>query len=181
MKEALRDLQSSMHRRKGDGQEHGTEVHKYLSTRKLAQKAIKKAILSLKSTKDDSASSLLGKDNEAAAFISLLREVEAATTSAFASVFCLIFGSRHPGSSSSWSLISKVMLKKRAASKEEKNDVNEFAKQDLVLESLISHKTSKIHDEMLVEQLLDGLKNLDLDIQDLEEGLEILYRRLIKG
>ncbi|OWM80486.1 uncharacterized protein LOC116195268 [Punica granatum] len=181
MREALQGLHSSMRRRKGARQVHDTEIRKYLSTRKSVQKAMKKAILNLRSTKDDSASSLLGKDDEAAAIISLLREVEAATVAIFGSVFCLISGSRQPRSSSSWSLISKVMLKRRTICEEGKVDLNEFAKQDMALESVISHKLTKVHDAMQVEQLLDGLKNIDLDIQDLEEGLESLYRRLIKN
>lgn len=175
---ALQELHSSMRRRKGGEQVDVSEVQMYLSTRKSVQKAMKRGILSLKSKKDGSASSILGIDNEAAVFISLLREVEAATVALFESVFCFISGSRHPRTSSSWSLISKVMLKKRVVSKEEQIDQNELAKQDMALASLIGCRTRDITYPM--QFLGDNMKNLDLNIQDLEEGLEGLYRRLIK-
>lgn len=179
-REALQELQSSMRRGKGLEQVQNTSIRSYLGTRKSVQKAMKRAILSLNSKTDDSASSLLGKDGEAAVFISLLREVKAATIAVFESVFCFICGSRQPKLCSSRSLISKVMLNKRVASKEEQMDLNELAKQDMVLESLIGLRTSNIMHPMLVEQLQDGLKNLDLDIQDLEERLEGLIQAVDK-
>lgn len=157
------------------------EIRKYLHVRKSVQKAMRMAILSLKGKKTDSASSTLAKDDEAAAFVALLKEADAATIAVLESVLCLISGSRKTRSSSRWPFISKIMLKNRAASEEEKMDVNEFAEQDIALASLISHRTSKVHDLMQVQQLQNGLKNLDVKIRDLEEGLEGLLRRLIKS
>ncbi|PKI63736.1 hypothetical protein CRG98_015857 [Punica granatum] len=178
-KEALQELQSSMCRRKAGESMLDIEIQKYLSVRKSVRKAMKKATSSLKARKDDSASSALIKEDEAAAFVTLLKEIKVATTAVFESVFCLLSGARQPRSSIAWSFISKVTLKRRAASTEV--DLNGFAKQDMALESLIRHKTGKVHDLTQVQQLQDGLKNLDLDIHDLEEGLESLHRRLIKS
>lgn len=56
-------------------------VLKYLSTRKSVKKAMRKAISSWQSQRDE-LSSLLHKDDEAAAF-SLLMEVGAASSSVF--------------------------------------------------------------------------------------------------
>ncbi|PKI63734.1 uncharacterized protein LOC116197873 [Punica granatum] len=169
-----------MRRRNGSGNVLSGEVSKYLSMRKSVQKAMKKAILGLKATKDNSAASPLGEDDEATVFVSLLREVEVATVAFFESVLCFISGTRQLWSKNSRSLISKVVLKERTSSEEGKADINEFAKQAAALESLISHKTSTVHDLMQVERLQNGLKNLSLLILDLEEGLESLYRMLIE-
>lgn len=182
MKEAVQGLHSSLRRRKvGESAIHDG-IQNYLRLRKSVQKTMRKAILSLKGRKDDSKSPVLAKDDEAEAFVALLKEAEAATVAVFESVFCLISGSRQARSSSGWSFISKVMLKKRVATEEEeKVEENVFAKQDIALASPIGHKTGKVHDLVRVQQLQDGLKDLNLEIQDLEEGLQRLHRRLIKS
>ncbi|KAK4757165.1 hypothetical protein SAY87_007292 [Trapa incisa] len=177
-REALQELHSSMRRRKGGGEQAlDAEVRMYLSTRRSVQKATKRIILSLKSKKYDSDSCLPGIDNEAAVFIGLLREVEATTVALLESVFCFIAGSK-PRTSSSWSIISKVMLKKRVVSKEEQIDHNQLFKQDMAMESLIGCRSRDI--EYPMQLLGDDIKNMNLSIQDLEDGLEGLYRRLIK-
>lgn len=179
-KEALQEIQSGMRRRKGGENAHANEIRKYLSLRKSIKKEMKRAVSSLRSRKDESSSIPVNND-EAAAFASLLMEVEAASSDVLRLVLCLISGSRQTSSSSSRSLISKVIPKRIVASEMEKADLNELAKQDMALESLISHRTTKVHDLIQVEQLQNNLKNLEIDIHDLEEGLESLYRRLIKS
>ncbi|KAL6278458.1 hypothetical protein ACE6H2_022059 [Prunus campanulata] len=73
-KECVQDLQSIMRRTQGG--ESGaltTEVRKYLTSRKMAKKAIHKAMVNLKG----SSFSSLSKDNETIAVVSMLRDIEA--------------------------------------------------------------------------------------------------------
>ncbi|OWM80487.1 hypothetical protein CDL15_Pgr019767 [Punica granatum] len=51
----------------------------------------------------------------------------------------------------------------------------------IALGSLIDYKMRKVYNVTQSEEMQNGLKNLEVDIQDLEEGLESLYRRLIKS
>ncbi|KAK9944333.1 hypothetical protein M0R45_009906 [Rubus argutus] len=63
---------------------------------------------------------------------------------------------------------------------EEVAGTNEFEKVDAALCSLISHETKK-DNTLPVENVQNCLWELEMDIQDIEEGLECLFRRLIKA
>ncbi|CAN1134734.1 hypothetical protein LINPERPRIM_LOCUS15920 [Linum perenne] len=76
----------------------------------------------------------------------------------------LSFISQSNSKSNSWSLVSKIM-----AAKKNEVSANEFAEVDACL------KTSKS-----TEEIQSHLKNLQPCIQDLEEGVESLFRCLIK-
>ncbi|KAK4761346.1 hypothetical protein SAY87_006239 [Trapa incisa] len=179
-KDALQELLSGMRRRKGGENALADEIRKYLSLRKSVKKAMKKAVSSLKSRKFESTSHVV--DDEAATFVSLLMEVEAASSAVLGSVTCLITSSRRRSSScKSPSIISKLMHQRTVALEMEKADLNELAKQDIALESLVSRRTSKVHDLIQVEQLQNNLNILESDIENLEDGLESLSRRLIKS
>ncbi|GMN38277.1 hypothetical protein TIFTF001_007505 [Ficus carica] len=77
-----------------------------------------------------------------------------------------------------WSFVSKLMNSKKVIC-EEFNESNEFASTDAALNLLISHKTKK-SDSTVEEKAQNQLQKLEICIQDLEEGVESLYRRLIK-
>ncbi|KAJ6346269.1 hypothetical protein OIU78_008828 [Salix suchowensis] len=117
-KEYIRELQSVIRRRQGgvDG-----EIRKYMASRKVVKKSIKKALKNMKSA---------GKQ--------------------------LI---NHHG----------------IACEEEETNVNEFAMADSALQSLTSCKT----DTMMGVQ--KKLSNLELCIEDLEDGIDGLFRRMIKN
>ncbi|PQM33004.1 uncharacterized protein Pyn_01856 [Prunus yedoensis var. nudiflora] len=79
---------------------------------------------------------------------------------------------------SSWSLVSKMMQSKKVVCEEE-TEVNEFAEVDASLQSLIGHKTSKSHSQSALNAH-NQLEKLDACIQDQEDGLERLFRQMIK-
>ncbi|TXG64986.1 hypothetical protein EZV62_011980 [Acer yangbiense] len=164
-KECVQGISSVLRRRRGD--EISSEVKKFLTSRKAVKKTIKKALKGME-IKHSS------KTSEEHGTITMLREVEAITFSVFESMLSLISGPRSTSSklSGSWSLVSKLVQPKRIKCEEEKSDMNEFEKVDA---ALIAHKSSTSDNTIQV------LKELESNIQDLEDGLESLSRHLIKS
>ncbi|CAL2279831.1 unnamed protein product [Prunus armeniaca] len=171
-KECVQDLQSIIRRRGG---ETGltSEVRKYLTSRKMVKKAIQKAMKNLKGTKNRSTFSSLNNDNETFSIVSKLREVEAITPTVFESLLSFISGPK--SQPSSWSLVSKMMQSKKVAC-EEATEINEFSEVDAALNSLIRHKASKPS----ADDAHNQLDQLESCIQDQEQGLECLFRQMIK-
>ncbi|PON61502.1 hypothetical protein TorRG33x02_281500 [Trema orientale] len=167
-KECAREIQSIMRRKVSlEG-----EIRKYSASRKVVKKAIQKALASLKGFESKGSFSPSNKDNEITALVSLLREVEAVTLSAFESLLSFISGPKAHYKLGGWSLVSKLVQGKKVGCDEEV--VNEFAKVDAALHCLMSHEINKADQAML------ELQNLELCVQDFEERLESLFRRLIK-
>ncbi|CAN6544765.1 unnamed protein product [Malus baccata var. baccata] len=153
------DLQSIIRRRGGESA-LTSEVTKYLTSRKLVKKAIHKAMVNLKGMKNRSAFSSPNKDEETISIFSKLRDVEAVTREVFESLMLFISGPK------SRSLVSKMMQSKRAACETE-TEVNEFSQVYAAL-----HKSA--------DNAQNQLEKLESCIQDQEEGLECLFRQLIK-
>ncbi|CAN0845532.1 hypothetical protein LINGRAHAP2_LOCUS4141 [Linum grandiflorum] len=153
MKESVFELQSAIRRRRqGD---LVAETKRYLNSRKIVKKAIQKALKGMETKKSTSSNNVES--------ISMLRESESIVVEVLESLLCFICQSNSNSKSSSWSLVSKLIPAK-------KNEVaaseNEFAQVDACL------KTS--------EEIQAHLKNLQPCVQDLEEGVESLFRCLIK-
>ncbi|KAL6214123.1 hypothetical protein ACLB2K_013561 [Fragaria x ananassa] len=164
-KEYIQNLQSIIRRRGGEESDLlASEVRKYFSSRKMVQKSLHKAMGNLKGIENQYNFSALSKDQETIAIINKLRDVEAVTRTVFEAILSFISG---PKVSSSWSFISKKLQSKREACEEEQ--VNEFAEVDAALKS---HKS--------LDNAQNQLNNLETCIQDQEEGLECLFRQLIK-
>ncbi|GMN38269.1 hypothetical protein TIFTF001_007503 [Ficus carica] len=164
-KESTQELQSIMRRRRGGESSLSSEVKKFLNSRKAAKKALHKAM------ENKCTFRLLNKDEQT---VSVLREVQSTTLAVIESMLSFISGPK----SSGWSFVSKTMNSKKVSC-EEVNEENEFASVDAALNLLISHKMKK-SDSTLEENAQNELKKLEICIQDLEEGVESLYRRLIK-
>ncbi|KAM4080527.1 hypothetical protein ACJW30_11G023600 [Castanea mollissima] len=172
-KECTRELQSTLRRRHGSKMALARQVEKYLASRKVVKKAMKKALKGMQ-TKFNS------KKNEDLAIVSLLKELEAVTILVFESLLTFIDGPKLQSKSSSWFVVSKLVHPKRIACEGEETDANEFEKVDAALQTLISHKTSKSDYSIHVQNAQNGMGKLESSIQDVEEVLECLSRRLVK-
>ncbi|GMI68545.1 hypothetical protein like AT2G17080 [Hibiscus trionum] len=173
-KECTQELQSVLRRRRGvEGL--ANEVRKYLTSRKAVRKAICKALKNLKHVENKLSSSSFSNDDETKAVISTVKQVEAATISVLESLLSFISGPEGESKSSRWSLVSKFMHQKRVICEEEEQKANEFENVDATLRSLIKSGNLK-H----VENVQNELQNSEMCIQDLYDGLESFFRRLIK-
>ncbi|KAK8653455.1 hypothetical protein V6N13_127453 [Hibiscus sabdariffa] len=169
-KECTQELQSILRRRRGvEGP--ANEVRKYLTSRKAVRKAICKALKSLKHMENK-----LSKDGETGAMISTLKQVEAVTISILQSLLSFISGPEAESKSSPWSLVSKLMHQKKVTCEEEEHKTNEIANAEATLRSFIKSGSMK-H----AENAQSELENSERCIQDLDEGLESFFRRLIKA
>ncbi|KAK3219802.1 hypothetical protein Dsin_013772 [Dipteronia sinensis] len=165
IKEFTQELQSIL-RRRGDVKLI-SEIKKYLTSRKVVRKAIKKAFANSKAKK-------LDNDNESQAMARILKEVEAISLTVFLSLLSFISGPKAQSRLSGWSLVSKLTHNKQVASEDGETDqANEFAKVDAALLSLIDQK-------ICIGDVQKQLKKLEFCIQDFDEGLDCLSRSLIK-
>ncbi|QCD88565.1 uncharacterized protein LOC114169086 [Vigna unguiculata] len=174
-KECIRELQSIMRRRKGGEVELRSEIKKFLTSRKVVKRAISKALANLKGATRKCSMAPANKDNQTVALVSLMENVEMVTLSAFQTLLHLISGSAQ-SKSSSWILVSKIMqTKKVGCSRLE--DEREFAQLDAALQSCMFSQTGKSEN---MSRLQNQLEKVESVVQDLEEGFEFLFRRLIK-
>ncbi|XP_027357061.1 uncharacterized protein LOC113866368 [Abrus precatorius] len=174
-KECMRELQSIMRRRKGGEVELKAEIKKFLASRKVVKKAISKALTNLKGTTKNCNISSTNKENQTLALVSLLENVEVVTLSTFQALLHFISGTTQ-SKSSNWLLVSKLMQTKKVACSQ-LVDESEFAQLDEALQSCMFSQTSKFDNMTKLKNHLEKLESL---IQDLEEGLDFLFRRLIK-
>ncbi|PSS21801.1 Receptor-type tyrosine-protein like [Actinidia chinensis var. chinensis] len=171
-KQDVQDLLSSLRRRRD-----GSELGGYLTSRKKAKKVIQKSLKNLKSIK----SKHMHKDLDTEAIFTLLKGVEAVTVSVFESLLSYIGLTKVPSRPSGFSLVSKLMQGKKVEPQDEEANSNEFEKVDAALRNLlIAHKTGRNENKIDLEKVQNQLQTIELGIQDLEEGLECLFRRFIK-
>ncbi|CAN1770832.1 hypothetical protein LINPERHAP1_LOCUS11719 [Linum perenne] len=172
IKESVFELQSAIRRRQG-GLEG--ETRRYLNTRKIVKKAIQKVLKGMESrTKSNSSAN----DSEVVTMveaISMLREAESIVVEVLESL--LSFISQSNSKSTSWSLVSKLMASKK---NEVSANTNEFAEVDACLKTSTSKVDACLKTSKSTEEIQAHLKNLQPCIQDLEEGVESLFRCLIK-
>ncbi|KAK7351863.1 hypothetical protein VNO77_11606 [Canavalia gladiata] len=175
-KECTRELQSIIRRRRGGGEvELTVEIKKFLTSRKVVRKAIIKALENLKGNANKCNVSITNKDYQTMVLVGLLKDAEVVTFSIFESLLNFFSGSTQ-SKRSSWTLVSKLMHNKRVGYAQGADD-NEFAKVDGALQFFAFNMSTKSND---INDLQKKLENLGSCIQDLEEGLESLFRRLIK-
>ncbi|XP_059649962.1 uncharacterized protein LOC132295682 [Cornus florida] len=161
------------------GRRDANDFGAYLTSQKKVKKVIQKSLKDLKRIRNNESLLALDKDHETVAIVSMLNEVEAVTVAAFESLLSHIVASKVQSRLSGWSLVSKLMHQK-SVSQQDETEMNEFEKVATALHTLNNHKASKSDNVMNVENLQYQLGKIDSLIQDAEEQLECLFRRLIR-
>ena len=175
-KDHVTELESSLRRIRRGECRISTKVEKYLASRKRVIKAIHKSLKNLKGMKNKCSFSPLNTDSEAISIVSKLREMEMVTLTVLESLLSSISGSTMRSKARSWSLVSKLIHHKQVACEEEAAGFTDFEKVDSALNTLKGESINPVH----VENVQNELRKLDSSIQDLEEGVELLSRRLMK-
>ncbi|KAJ8767046.1 hypothetical protein K2173_012557 [Erythroxylum novogranatense] len=172
-KESARELQSIFRRRSGSAETClKSEVQKFLISRKVVKKAIRKTLNDMKNKSNSSSSD---EDKETRAIFRLLKEIESVTLQVLESLLCVISGPKSRGTG--WSLVSKLVHQKR-----EETDGNEFSRIDSSLIGFVHYSTSNSDKAVnIIRNLQIQLHDLESSFQDLEDGLHCLFRHLIKS
>lgn len=187
-KERAREVQSVTRRRRGaDRFGLESELVKYFASRKVVKKAAQKALKNLKSgdATKGSFSSSQDSDNQDSEItmmelVGVLREVELVTLGVFESLLCFVCGTKTQ--SAKWYFVSKFCRSKRVGCEVDEKVVNEFENVDEIVHTLMCCETRNKCDHSLdcVENVKTQLQNLESCVQDFEERLERLFRRLIR-
>lgn len=169
IKESGLELQSVLRRRRG-GEFGFDEIKKYMNFRKLIKKAINKTLKILKVKEI----CIANEDHEDKSAIKMLKEAEQVTLTVFRSLLSFVLGPKTWSKQSSWSVVFKLMQSHKISCEK---DLSEFQKVDAALVLLYNKKRNKFDN---IFEMQNQLKDLQMCIQDLEEGIESLSRRLIK-
>lgn len=160
------------------------QVEKYIASRKVVKRAIQKAVSSVKGSSGGGKPSSI-KDPETMALIGLLFDVEAASLNVFEALLCYASGKKGRAKPTGWALVSKLMRATKAhppsstdqdAPDHQSGEANEFAAVDAAVDAAAT-RLSDAGAEGMGEQL----GKLEACVQDLEGGLEGLFRRLIRN
>ncbi|KAL0351643.1 UNVERIFIED_CONTAM: hypothetical protein Scaly_1553000 [Sesamum calycinum] len=160
-KESIQDLESSIRRNRGE-KATGEDVNTYVASRKKINKMVNKGIKNLKSSNQSS--------TPLPTIGAMLKETEALDFSVLKSVLMLLSGEKEGSKQRSWSLLSKFSHTKRVHTEVEQETAAE------ALCSLNMHRSRKGMDNITLKQL----KSAEMSIQELDEGLEALFRSLVK-
>ncbi|KAL3638974.1 hypothetical protein CASFOL_016881 [Castilleja foliolosa] len=152
-KDSIQDLESSIRRRSED-------INAYVASRKRINKMINKCIKNLKCSSSNQNSTSLPTIGR------WLKEAESVELSILKSLLILLSGENNK---KSWSLLSKF-------TQTSSHVYSEAEQEDLCSLNNI-HKSRKSIDS---KSMLKQLKTSEMSIQEIEEGLEALFRSLVK-
>jgi hypothetical protein len=171
IKEHVRALQSALRRRSKGDSSIESNINSYTIFKKKMKKDAKKLITSLKQMENKwGALPALDLDHHLGAVIRVIREVCVMNVSIFQSLLLFLTAPVSKTKPTGWSLVSKLMHKGAVACEEKQENVNEMEAVDASLGTL-SRFASSSH---------KSLKDLESSMEEMENGLECLFRRLIK-
>ena len=179
IKEHVRSLQSALRRRKGEYSSIESNISSYTLFKKKMKKDAKKLITALKQMENKwAAFPVLDLDDQhLSAVIRVLREVCVMNVSIFQSLLLfLTVPLSKPKATTGWSLVSKLMHKGVVACEEKQENVNEMEAVDAALRTLCRYA-----DAEKIQSTHKSLEDLETSMEEMENCLECLFRRLIKS
>ena len=175
-KEKIRDLQSALRRRKGDLCIESS-INNYIRSRKKMNKDAKKLLAAMKKMDNKAgASPLLDQNHQLSTVIRVLRDVNAMSISIFQSLVLFLSTPVLKSKPSRWSLVSKFMQKGVVSCEEKHENVEELENIDFALSKISSNRA----DLETMQIAHKGLGALEVSIEGLDNGLECMFRDLIK-
>ncbi|RZC56040.1 hypothetical protein C5167_014893 [Papaver somniferum] len=153
VKDVLSRMKQSAQDLQSSIRRRSNEFDAYVSSRKKICKVIQKCLSDLKRNTN--------KNNDVVADASLLTEVEAAILAVFESVMSFLSAPKQ----NNWSLVSKLTTKHAA------QVVNKVTKVDIALKPKVIE----------AKEVQKPLASLEMNLEDLEDGLESVFRRLFKN
>ncbi|OAY22539.1 uncharacterized protein LOC110605774 [Manihot esculenta] len=175
MKECVQELESSFRRKRGAESNVENEVQAYMNSRKRMSKVISKYCGNLK--RMEKKCTELHVDKDSVVVDGMLKEVEEISLMVFQSLLSSVSLSKARSRPAGWSLVSKLLPSRQITSQVQAY-ANGVEKMDVELLNLIG-KTSTSLVEM--KSVLEGLEALECSIEQTEEELECIYRRLLKS
>ncbi|KAL7117647.1 hypothetical protein ACP275_03G085200 [Erythranthe tilingii] len=163
-KESVQDLESSIRRNKAEAAT-SSDVSAYVASRKKITKMVNKSIKNLKSFNH--------KSTTEDGLWTMMKETESRDLSVLKSVLMLLSGENEKSNKRSWSLLSKFTTQNSRVCSE--------VEQESGAEDLSSLNIEKSTKNMDSKNMLKQLKSSEMIIQELEEGLEALFRSLVKN
>lgn len=181
IKEHVRALQSALRRRKGDSSIESNIIN-YTCFKKKLKKDVKKLITELRQMENKwgAISPVLAQDHHFSAVIRVLREVCVMNVSVFQSLFLFLTVPLSKAKATRWSLVSKLMHKGVIACEEKQENVNEMEVADAALSTLCRNAPSEGVDAEKIQSAHKKLEDLEIGIEDMENGLGCVFRSLIK-
>ncbi|KAM7255949.1 hypothetical protein ACFE04_011690 [Oxalis oulophora] len=165
-KDSLQELESCLRRKRGCESGFRNEISKYMESRKKSSKVINNF------SKNSQKKCTSSKDSETTAVVRTLEEVNEIIISVFGSLLSFV---SVPKSKSNWSIVAKLMKSKRDLCED---DTNEIVKMEAQLFDLMSGKDAGVGQ---VQQVLNGLKAIESNIEEIAEELECVFRQLLKN
>ncbi|KAK8512603.1 hypothetical protein V6N13_082860 [Hibiscus sabdariffa] len=172
MRESLQALESSLRRKTGLHLCLESEIRAFMVTKKEMNKAIRRRFRGIDRK---CKSTVLDNDTEMLAVVTMLREAEDMSLSVFDSLLSFLLLPKLRSKPSGMSIVSKLLQSKRASC-----DRVESSEARKVEAELIILKTTKDIKVEQVQKVLKDLEAFQATIKEAEEGLECMFRKMLK-